>query len=88
MQGTASHLLFDGLCRIREGIGRLGLRSRMFVQVHDSVLFYLVMEEAGTLFELIKTSLEHKRFDWEGDVQMKVDAKIGLNWGEMESIEL
>ena len=88
IQGTASHLLFDGMCRISDGIERLGLRTRMFVQVHDSVLFYLVGEEANEVSSLIRVGLEQKRFDWEGDVEMRVEAKMGINWGTMEGIEL
>jgi len=86
IQGTAFHLLLDGLRTIDKEILRRGLKSRAFMEVHDSITFDAVLEEVEELIALANEVLCAKRFDWQGVIPTTISWEIGENWFEMDSI--
>jgi DNA polymerase I-like protein with 3'-5' exonuclease and polymerase domains len=63
--------------------------------VHDSMLFDVVCEEVGMRWAgLIKEELElapqylKAEFGIEFDLPLKVEVKMGKNWGEMKKLDL
>ncbi len=81
IQGTAADITKIGMIRVQEEMDRLGLESRMILQVHDELIFETPADEIETLQELV---LEILPSAMELAVPLKVDLKRGRTWGEME----
>ncbi len=81
VQGTAADIIKIAMNRIQAELERRKLRSLMTLQVHDELMFECPgdeLEEVRALaVDLMPQSLEMK-------VPMKIDTKVGKNWGEME----
>jgi DNA polymerase-1 len=57
----------------------------MILQVHDELLFECEEAEMQDLAKLVKDKMENAL---ELSVPVKVDLKVGKNWGEMSPLEL
>ncbi|HLB27428.1 MAG TPA: DNA polymerase I [Dehalococcoidia bacterium] len=81
VQGTAADIIKIAMNRIQDELERRKLRSLMTLQVHDELIFECPgdeLEEVRALaVDIMPKSLEMK-------VPMKIDTKVGRNWGEME----
>jgi DNA polymerase-1 len=81
VQGTAADIIKIAMNRIDEEMARRRLRSLMTLQVHDELIFECPGEELEEVralaVDMMPRSLEMK-------VPMKIDTKVGKNWGEME----
>src|SRR3990172_11278396 len=81
VQGTAADIIKIAMNRIDAEMERRKLRSLMTLQVHDELIFECPgdeLEEVRALaVDIMPQSLEMK-------VPMKIDTKVGRNWGEME----
>ncbi len=81
VQGTASDIIKVAMIRIQRRIDELGLRSKMILQVHDELVFEVprseLMELRGIVYDIMPGAITLS-------VPVKVDIKIGENWGEME----
>jgi DNA polymerase-1 len=81
VQGTAADIIKIAMNRIQDELERRKLRSLMTLQVHDELIFECPgdeLEEVRALaIDIMPKSLEMK-------VPMKIDTKVGKNWGEME----
>ncbi len=53
IQGTSADMIKIAMIRIHDEIGRLGLRSRLLLQVHDELVFDLYRPEEEVLKELV-----------------------------------
>ena len=81
VQGTAADIIKIAMNRIDAELEARRLKSRMILQVHDELIFECPAAELdevrGLALDIMSRSLEMK-------VPLKVDTKVGKNWGEME----
>ena len=81
VQGTASDIIKVAMIKIQQRINALELKTRMILQVHDELVFEVprseLMEIRGIVQEIMPGAIKLS-------VPVKVDIKIGKNWGEME----
>jgi DNA polymerase I len=64
---------------IHREIVRLGLRSRLLLQVHDELVFDVELSEADRVQAIVK---EHMENAMHLDVPLVVDMRMGKNWLE------
>jgi DNA polymerase-1 len=80
IQGTAADILKVAMNRLWHELHARGLRCRMILQVHDE----LVLEvPEGELEEVAPLVIETMEDAYALDAPLKVDAKVGRNWLEM-----
>lgn len=77
IQGTEADLMKLAMLHVEEALGDLG---EQLLQVHDSILVECPAENADKVAKILKATMEgvHKL-----PVILKVDVKIGANWGEL-----
>ena len=83
IQGTAADILKVAMNRLWRELQDRGLASRMILQVHDELV--LEVPEAE-LEEIVPMVIETMEGAFTLDAALKVDAKVGWNWLEMEEI--
>ncbi|HJX61584.1 MAG TPA: DNA polymerase I, partial [Dehalococcoidia bacterium] len=81
VQGTAADIIKIAMNRIDAELEARRLKSRMTLQVHDELIFEC---PAAELDEVRKLALDIMPRSLEMKVPLKVDTKVGKNWGEME----
>jgi len=79
-QGTASDIIKVAMNRIDAELSERGLRSKMLLQVHDELIFEGPSAEMDALREMV---LRIMPASLDLDVPLKVDVKVGKNWGEI-----
>jgi len=81
VQGTSADVIKVAMINLCRKMDEQSLKSKMLLQVHDELLFEVPDEELETMRQLVpevmSTALELS-------VPLKVDTKVGKNWGEME----
>jgi DNA polymerase-1 len=81
VQGTAADVIKIAMVRIHKRMHDEGVTSLMLLQVHDELIFETPPEEMeamkAMLLELMPAAMELV-------VPLKVDLKVGPNWGELE----
>jgi DNA polymerase-1 len=68
------------MINLQREIDKRGLRSKMILQVHDELLFEVPPEELEQVKGLLKEMMSQAM---ELVVPLKVEVKVGRNWGEM-----
>ena len=81
VQGTAADIIKIAMNRIDAEMQGRRLASRMILQVHDELIFEC---PAGELDEVRQMALDIMPRPLELRVPLKVDTKVGENWGEMQ----
>ncbi len=81
IQGTAADILKVAMNRLWRELRARGLRSRMILQVHDELVLEVPIEELDEAASLVIEMMEGA---YVLDAPLKVDAKIGPNWLEMD----
>ena len=81
IQGTAADIMKIAMVRVHNRMVQEGLKSRMLLQVHDELVFEMPKEEMEALKRVV---FDEMPAAMELDVTLKVDAKWGENWGDME----
>jgi len=87
IQSTASDLVLTATSRVWHKMRDMGLKSKMCAHVHDNILFDLYDSELEPFLKMVKPTMENIKFDWL-NVPLKVDFKLGYNWGELKEINL
>lgn len=82
VQGTQADIIKIAMNRIDERMRREGMRSRMILQVHDELIFECPAAELDAVRDL---ALEIMPRAIEMTVPIRVDIKVGHNWGELEA---
>ncbi len=81
VQGTSADIIKVAMINLDRELERHRLKSKMILQVHDELVFEVPQAEIETIRQLVPkimaTALELS-------VPLKVDIKMGPNWGEME----
>jgi len=83
IQGTAADLIKLAMVRVYQEIERLGLKSRMILQVHDELIFEVTNDELQVLKGLVRSTMENAL---ELSVPLVVDLKVGDDWYSVEKI--
>jgi DNA polymerase-1 len=81
VQGTAADIIKVAMIDLQREIDRRSLRSKMLLQVHDELLFEVPPEEVDQMKALLKDIMSGAM---ELSVPLKVEIKVGRNWGEMQ----
>ena len=81
VQGTAADIIKIAMNRIDAEMQKRRLRSLMTLQIHDELIFECPGEELEEVralaVDIMPNSMKMK-------VPLKIDTKVGKNWGEME----
>ena len=81
VQGTSADIIKVAMINLYREMDRQNLKSKMLLQVHDELVFEVPEEELETMRQLVpevmSTALKLS-------VPLKVDTKMGHNWGEMK----
>lgn len=80
LQGSAADIIKVAMINIHAEMERLGLRSKMILQVHDELIFNVVPEELPRLRELVERLMSGAFTD--GAVKLEVSSGVGKNWLE------
>jgi DNA polymerase-1 len=80
VQGTASDIIKVAMIRLHAQMDERGLRSKMILQVHDELLFEVPGAELEEMKALVKETMSQAV---ELSIPLKVDLKVGKNWGEL-----
>jgi len=81
IQGTAADIMKLAMIRVHRRLAEESLRAKMLLQVHDELVFEVPQEEMETLKELV---FDEMPAAMDLDVTLKVEAKWGETWGDME----
>ncbi|MFA5866503.1 MAG: DNA polymerase I [Actinomycetota bacterium] len=81
IQGSAADIIKVAMIKIDRDIRETGLRSRMFLQVHDELLFEMPPEEKTELYTLVKSGMESA---YPLRAPLLVNIGVGKNWGAID----
>ena len=81
IQGTAADIMKLAMIRVHHRLQRENLRAKMLLQVHDELVFEVPREEMDDLQALV---FDEMPAAMDLDVTLKVEAKWGETWGDME----
>ena len=81
IQGTAADIMKIAMIRVHNRLAQEGLKSKMLLQVHDELVFEMPREEIEDLKQVVYDEMPAAM---ELDVTLKVEAKWGETWGDME----
>ena len=81
VQGTAADIMKLAMVRVQDRLEQKNMRTKMLLQVHDELVFEVPQDELDALQELVFDEMPAAHAL---DVSLKVDAKWGYTWGDME----
>jgi len=77
IQGTSADILKKAMIEIYEEFKNRKIKSKMILQVHDELVFDVLLEEKQQVREIVKTIMENT---YRLDVPLKVDMNFGNDW--------
>jgi len=80
VQGTSADIIKIAMVNLRREMMKRGLKTMMTLQVHDELVFEVPPDEMETMKQLV---LEIMPGAMKLVVPLKIDIKVGRNWGEM-----
>jgi len=81
VQGTSADIIKVAMVDLYREMEKQKLKSKMLLQVHDELLFEVPDEEMDVIRRIVPEIMDSAV---ELDVPLKVDTKVGKNWGEMK----
>jgi len=81
VQGTSADIIKLAMIGIQREMDRRGLMAKMILQVHDELVFDVPEQELEQMEALVE---EIMPYALTLSVPLKVETKVGSNWGEME----
>ena len=81
VQGTSADIIKVAMINLQQEMDQLKLKSKMILQIHDELIFEVPPEELDRMKVLV-TQVMCQAIKL--SVPLKVDIKLGHNWGEME----
>jgi DNA polymerase I len=81
VQGTAADIIKVAMVRLQQELDKRGLKSMMILQIHDELLLEVPPDELDMAKSLMKETMSGAV---ELKVPLKVDIKVGKNWGDMD----
>lgn len=79
IQGSSADILKKAMIEIYQEFHEKQLKSKMLVQVHDELVFNVVLEEQEVVTEIVKRVMENT---YQLNVPLVVDIETGKNWYE------
>ena len=79
IQGSSADILKKAMIEIYNEFNRLGLKSKMLIQVHDELVFNVLNSEKETVKEIVTNIMENT---YKLSVPLKVEINEGNNWYE------
>ena len=80
IQGTSSDIIKLAMIEVFKKLHREGFDARLLLQVHDDLLFECPADELPRLSKMVRSAMEEVVTL---SVPLRVDIKVGENWGEM-----
>jgi len=80
VQGTSADIIKIAMVELHHEMEKRELRSKMILQVHDELVFEIPPEELDLMKGLVSKIMPDAL---KLSVPLKIDIKIGKNWGEM-----
>jgi DNA polymerase-1 len=81
VQGTSADIIKVAMINLQREMDRLKLQSRLILQIHDELIFEVPPEELERMKLLVPQVMSQSI---KLSVPLKVDIKLGHNWGEMD----
>lgn len=79
IQGSSADILKKAMIEIFNEFEKKGLKSKMLIQVHDELVFNVLLEEKEVVTEIVKRVMENT---YQLNVPLVVDIEIGNDWYE------
>jgi len=83
LQGSAADLMKLAMVNVQQRLDEAQLKSRMIITVHDEIVFDVIPAEEKQVLKLVCREMEQAMTL---TVPIRVVAKKGLNWLEMEKV--
>jgi len=83
VQGTSADIIKAAMVKLYQEMKDSRLKSLLLLQVHDELIFEVPDEELKQMEELVPRIMTTTLTL---DVPLKVDLKIGKNWGQLEKV--
>ena len=77
IQGSAADLIKLAMINIEKELNKLKLKSKMVLQVHDELVFDVLIEEKEIVQKVVEKKMENV---YDSNVPLKVDVGFGANW--------
>jgi DNA polymerase-1 len=84
IQGTAADIIKVAMIRLLPALGKAGLKARLLLQIHDELLLECPESEVNPTLDLLREVMENAI---ELSIPLTTEAKVGLNWAEMEKVQ-
>ncbi len=81
VQGTSADIIKIAMINLSREMKRRELKSKMLLQVHDELIFEVPEGELGIMKKIVPEIMSTACML---TVPLKVEIKVGHNWGEME----
>jgi DNA polymerase I len=81
VQGTSADIIKKAMVNLHRGMVQRNLKSKMLLQVHDELVFEVPENEMAEMRRLVTDMMVNAI---KLSIPLKVDTKVGKNWGEME----
>ena len=79
IQGTSADILKKAMVEIYDEFNKLGLKSKMLIQVHDELVFNVYKDEEEKVLKIVKEIMENT---YKLSVPLVVDINKGSDWYE------
>jgi DNA polymerase-1 len=80
VQGTSADIIKIAMVRLHREMIQRNMKTMMTMQVHDELVFEVPPEEMETIKKLVIDIMPNAM---KLSVPLKIDIKVGRNWGEM-----
>ena len=77
IQGTSADIIKKAMIEIDEEFKNNNIKSKMIIQVHDELVFDVLLEEKDKVIDIVKNVMENTS---KLNVPLKVDIEYGDNW--------
>ncbi len=84
IQGTAADIMKIAMLQVYRRISEAGLGARMLLQVHDELVLECPEDQLKQTGRLVKETMESA---YELRAPLHADARVGMNWGQMDPLE-
>jgi DNA polymerase-1 len=83
IQGTSADIIKISMINIQESIKKLGLETKMIIQVHDELIFEAPGNEVTQLITILNKFMPNAV---KLSVPLAIEIKTGVNWSDMKAI--
>lgn len=79
IQGTAADIMKKAMIDVEQALQKVGLKSRILLQVHDELVLEVTENEKETVAELVKNTMEAAA---KLEIPLLAEVNMGKNWAE------